>query len=72
MVVIGSASYLNSLQQSLPVNQGANLTTRMGNNNMEYKLHDPVQRLLIWSINSTTLDGIINMEYKLHDPGRDY
>jgi len=31
-----------------------NPTTRTGINNMEYKLHDPAQGLIMWSINSTT------------------
>jgi len=38
---------------------------------MEYKLHDPTQGVIMWSINSTTRTGINNMEYKLHDPAQE-
>jgi len=42
-----------------------NATACTGNNNMEYKLHDPVQGIIMGIVNSTACTGNNNVEHKL-------
>jgi len=53
MMVAGRASNLNSLQQSLPVNQGVNFTTTEINN-MEYKRKKINLHCTHWPLNRYT------------------
>jgi len=60
MMVAGTAFDLNSLLSTEKVsllNREQTPRTRAGNNNLEYKLHEPVQGIIIWSINSTNPCG---------------